>query len=96
MGGPGCSAGLGWQKELADPKLPGWGRGRGGACLGTSIFQEPLEFGVQEGEASKCCLVHGVDEILVAEGETWLLIQELLVEVAVVSRGPLQAEGRGT
>ena len=65
------------------------------AFLGTSVFQEPLKFGVHEGEASKCCLVHGLDEVLVAVGEARLLIQELLVEVAEVSGRLLQAEGRG-
>lgn len=65
------------------------GMGVGMACLGTSVFQEPLEFGIDEGEARECCLVHGVDEVLVAVGEARLLIQEILVEVAVVSRGLL-------
>ena len=66
-----------------------------GTRSGTSVFQEPLKFGVHEGEASKCCLVHGLDEVLVTVGEARLLIQELLVEVAEVSGRLLQAEGRG-
>lgn len=61
------------------------GMGVGVTCLGASVFQEPLEFGIDEGEARECCLVHGVDEVLVAVGEAWLLVQEILVEVAVVS-----------
>lgn len=64
-------------------------------CPGTSVFQEVLEFGVHKGEAGKRRLVHGVDKVLVAVGEARLLVQELLVEVAVVSGGLLQAEGRG-
>ena len=74
----------GRQAVLADPGSQA-GMGFGGTRSGTSVFQEPLKFGVHEGEASKCCLVHGVDEVLVTVGEAWLLIQELLVEVAVVS-----------
>lgn len=62
-------------------------------CLQASAFQEALKFGVQEGEACECCLVHGVDEVLIAVREAWLLIQELLVEVVIVSGGLLQAEG---
>lgn len=77
---------------LADPgSLAGEGCR---VCLETSLFQEPLKFGIHEGEASECCLVHGVDEVLVTVGETRLLIEELLVKVAVVSRGLLRAEGR--
>lgn len=66
----------------------------GVACLGTSVFQEPLEFGIDEGEAIERRLVHGVDEVLVAVGQAWLLVQEVLVEVAEVSRGLLWAQGR--
>lgn len=84
----------GRQAVLADPGSRA-GMGFWGTRSGTSVFQEPLKFGVHEGEASKCCLVHGLDEVLVAVGEARLLIQELLVEVAEVSRRLLQAEGRG-
>lgn len=92
-GGPACSVGLRGQAVLNDPgSLAGMGWG---PCLGTSLLQEPLEFGIHEGEASECGLVHGVDEVLVAVGQARLLIQELLVEVAVVSRGLLWAQGRG-
>ena len=73
--------GLSGQVVLADPpSLAGVGWG---ACLETSVFQEPLECGVHKGEARECCLVHGVDGVLVTVGETWLLIQELLVKVAI-------------
>lgn len=85
-------SGLGGRAMLADPgslAAMGWG-----AHLGTSLFQQPLKFGIHEREASECCLVHGVDKVLVAVGEACLLIQELLVKVAVVSRGLLWAQGR--
>jgi hypothetical protein len=52
-----------------------------------------LEFGIHEGEARKSRLIHGVDEVLVTVGKAWLLIQELLVKVVIVSWGLLQAEG---
>lgn len=70
--------GLSGQVVLADPcSLAGVGWW---ACLETSVFQEPLEFGVHKGEARECCLVDGV---LVTVGETCLLIQELLVKVVI-------------
>ena len=43
-----------------------------------------LEVGVDEGEAVEGRLVHGVDEVLVAEGQPRLLTQELPVKVAAV------------
>lgn len=46
-----------------------------------------FQLGVDEGEASECCLVHGVDEVLVSMGETRLLAQELSVKVAAVAWG---------
>ena len=38
----------------------------------------------EESDTAKVrCLVHGVDEVLVTVGETWLLIQELLIKFVV-------------
>ena len=38
----------------------------------------------EESDTAKVhCFVHGVDEVLVSLGETWLLIQELLIKFVV-------------
>lgn len=59
-----------------------------------SFAYEFLQSRVDEGKSCKCCLVHGVDEVLVCVGEARFLIQELSVEVAAVIGGFLWVEDR--
>lgn len=49
---------------------------------------------VDEGKASKCSLVHGVNEVLVGVGQPRLLAQELSVKVAAVTGGFLWVAGQ--
>lgn len=63
--------------------------------LDFSFADHVLQSGVDERKASKSCLVHGVDEVLVCVGEPWLLAQELSVKVAAVTGGFLWVAGQG-
>ncbi len=56
------------------------------------FFHNRLHFGVNEREASKGSLVHGVYQALVTLRETGLLTEELPVKIATVIGGFLQVE----
>lgn len=59
-----------------------------------SFAYHVFQFRVDEGKASECRLVHGVNEVLVCMGEPRLLAQELSVKVAAVTGGFLWAAGQ--
>lgn len=52
-----------------------------------SFAYHVFQFWVDEGKASKCRLVHGINEVLVCVGQPRLLVQELSVKVATVTGG---------
>lgn len=65
-----------------------------GSHLVFSFAYYLFQSGVDEGKASECSLVHGVNEVLVCVGEPRLLAQELSVKVAAVTGGFLWVAGQ--
>lgn len=59
-----------------------------------SFAYHVLQSRVDKGKASKCGLVHGVNEVFVCMGQPWLLTQELSVKVAAVTGGFLWVVGQ--
>lgn len=68
-------------------KMLGYERVSREAIFFFSFAYHVFQFGVDEGKASECCLVHGINEVLVRVGEPRLLAQELSVKVAAVTGG---------